>query len=64
MNQEPYLKFWNIPVANVDSPPMTARIVRFVDSIYLFFGLYFVSLFSVCTPNSLCSRFCFKLRLA
>jgi hypothetical protein len=29
------------------SPPLSARISRSVDNIYNFFGLYFVSLFSV-----------------
>jgi hypothetical protein len=29
------------------SPPLTARISRSIDNIYNFFGLYFVSLFSV-----------------
>ena len=30
------------------SPPFSARVSRSIDSIYNFFGLYFVSLFSVC----------------
>ncbi|PYH61927.1 DUF171-domain-containing protein [Aspergillus niger CBS 101883] len=29
------------------SPPITVRIIRFVENIYLFLGLYFVSLFSL-----------------
>ena len=30
------------------SSPLSARISRSIDNIYNFFGLYFVSLFSVC----------------
>jgi hypothetical protein len=30
------------------SPPLSARFSRGIDNIYNFFGLYFVSLFSVC----------------
>ncbi|PLB41825.1 uncharacterized protein BDW47DRAFT_122275 [Aspergillus candidus] len=30
----------------LDKPPLTVRLSRFVESIYVFFGLYFVSLFS------------------
>ncbi|PLN85044.1 hypothetical protein BDW42DRAFT_18494 [Aspergillus taichungensis] len=31
----------------LDKPPLTVRLSRFVENIYVFFGLYFVSLFSV-----------------
>jgi hypothetical protein len=34
--------------ADLFSPPLTARVVRWVDNAYLFFGLYLVSLFAVC----------------
>ncbi|EPS26909.1 hypothetical protein POX_g08791 [Penicillium oxalicum] len=30
----------------LSSPPLTVRLNRFVESVYLFLGLYFVSLFS------------------
>lgn len=30
-------------------PPLTVRLSRFVENVYIFFGLYFVSLFSVCS---------------
>lgn len=30
------------------SPPLSARVIRFLDNVYFFLGLYFVSLFSVC----------------
>ena len=33
------------------SPPFSARVSRSIDSIYNFFGLYFVSLFSVCAAQ-------------
>lgn len=29
------------------SPPLTTRIIRWIDDVYFFFGLYFVTLFSV-----------------
>ncbi|KAL1972321.1 hypothetical protein VTN31DRAFT_7540 [Thermomyces dupontii] len=31
----------------LDTPPLTVRISRFFNSIYIFLGLYFVSLFSL-----------------
>ncbi|KAJ5377438.1 uncharacterized protein N7496_004847 [Penicillium cataractarum] len=30
----------------LSSPPLTVRLNRFTESVYLFFGLYFVSLFA------------------
>ncbi|KAL2219131.1 hypothetical protein M432DRAFT_330262 [Thermoascus aurantiacus ATCC 26904] len=32
----------------LQSPPLSARVIRFLDNVYFFLGLYFVSLFSVC----------------
>ncbi|CRG82917.1 hypothetical protein PISL3812_00264 [Talaromyces islandicus] len=40
--QAPYLSNGRV----LETPPLTARVVRWVDSAYLFFGLYFVSLFA------------------
>ncbi|KAH8703757.1 hypothetical protein BGW36DRAFT_369944 [Talaromyces proteolyticus] len=40
--QTPYLSNGRM----LETPPLTARVVRWVDSLYLFFGLYFVSLFA------------------
>ncbi|KAE8547867.1 hypothetical protein TMatcc_009688 [Talaromyces marneffei ATCC 18224] len=31
----------------LETPPLSARIIRWIDRIYLFFGLYFVTLFSL-----------------
>ncbi|GAD92241.1 esterase, putative [Paecilomyces variotii No. 5] len=35
------------------SPPLTTRIVRWIDDVYFFFGLYFVTLFSLRDRNSI-----------
>ncbi|KAJ9202959.1 hypothetical protein DTO166G4_5724 [Paecilomyces variotii] len=31
----------------LESPPLTTRIIRWIDDVYFFFGLYFVTLFSL-----------------
>ncbi|EEA19554.1 conserved hypothetical protein [Talaromyces marneffei ATCC 18224] len=36
----------------LETPPLSARIIRWIDRIYLFFGLYFVTLFSRCCLHS------------
>lgn len=36
-------------------PPLSSRIIRFIDRIYMFFGLYLVTLFAVRITYSLAS---------
>jgi hypothetical protein len=46
-----------MPWSLIHSPPLSVQIRRFLENIYLFFGLYFTSFFSVCAHRMLSPGF-------
>jgi hypothetical protein len=46
-----------MPCSLIHSPPLSVQLRRFVENIYLFFGLYFTSFFSVCAHRMLTPDF-------
>ncbi|KAL4922218.1 hypothetical protein BDW62DRAFT_79337 [Aspergillus aurantiobrunneus] len=45
-----------MPPSLIYSPPVSVQIRRFIENIYLFFGLYFTSFFAVCLPCMILPR--------